>query len=333
LSEGLSGQASPRDLETMFQLAYLSFTSSREDPDAVAAWRERMVELTRNQGATPLRAFFDTLNTTLTQGHPRARPSTPETFLALETEDALRIYRERFADADDFAFFLTGAFAPDEVRPLVEHWIASLPARPGSESWVDLGIRPPDGVIRKVVRRGEEEQGRTQIVFTGPMPWSRRLSHDLRSMADLLQIRLREKLREDMGGTYGVSVSGTLTQTPWENYSVHIRFAADPARLDELTEEVFRQIDRLREVPPTEEEVATVREIQRRDRQTALRDNGFWTGALSSLWWDGRDFAELLDYDEQVRELSAEGIHAAARQALTMEDFVQVSLIPEEEAT
>jgi zinc protease len=114
---------------------------------------------------------------------------------------------------------------------------------------------------------------------------------------------------------------------------VHIRFAADPARLDELTEEVFRQIDRLREVPPTEEEVATVREIQRRDRQTALRDNGFWTGALSSLWWDGRDFAELLDYDEQVRELSAEGIHAAARQALTMEDFVQVSLIPEEEAT
>ena len=333
MSEGMSGQASPRDLETLFQLAWLAFTSPRDDTDAFESWRERMIEFTRNQGATPLRAYFDTLNATLTQDHPRSRPSTPETFRALSLDEAMRIYRERFADADDFAFFLTGAFDPDSVRPLVEHWIASLPAAPGSEEWVDLGIRPPDGVIRKVVRRGQEEQGRTQIVFTGPMPWSRRLSHDLTSMADLLQIRLREKLREDMGGTYNVSVSGTLRRDPWESYAVRISFAGDPARLDELTDEAFRQIERLLAEPPGEEEVATVREIQRRNRETALRDNGFWSGALASLWWDGRDFAEILDYDEQVRELSAEGVHEAARRALTPDDFVQVTLVPEEGST
>ncbi|HSM36923.1 MAG TPA: insulinase family protein [Longimicrobiales bacterium] len=333
LSEGLSGQASPRDLETLFQLTYLMFTAPRTDEQAFEAWRQRMVEFTRNQGATPVRVFFDTLNATLTQNHPRARPSTAETFLALDTEQAMRIYAERFADADDFAFFLVGAFAAEEVRPLAEQWIASLPVRPDSEAWVDQGIRPPEGVIRKVVRRGEEEQGRTQIVFTGPLAWSRRLEHDLTSMADVLQIRLREKLREDMGGTYGVSVSGTLQRDPWERYTVRISFAADPARLDELTDEVFRQIELMRDAAPTAEEVATVREIQRRDRQTALRENGFWNGALSSLWWNGREFGELLDYEERLRNLSPEGIHAAALQTLTTDDFVQVSLVPGEEGT
>ena len=333
LSEGMSGEASPRDLETLFELAYLTFVAPREDPDAFEAWRTRMVEFTRNQGATPARAFFDTLNATLTQNHPRFRPSTPETFQRLESAEALRIYRERFSDADDFAFFLTGAFEPEAVRPLVERWIASLPSRPESETWVDLGIRPPEGVIRKLVRKGREEQGSTQIVFTGPMEWTRQDAHDLSSMAELLQIRLREKLREDMGGTYGVGVSGTLQDDPWENYAVRISFAADPARLDELTAEVFRQVELLRASAPGEEEVATIREIQRRNRQTALRENGFWHGALASLWWDGRDFSELLDHDTLVRDLSADGVHEMARRALTPEDFVQVTLIPEGESS
>lgn len=330
LSEGLSGQASPRDLETLFELAHLHFVAPREDPDAFEAWRTRMVEFTRNQGATPARAFFDTLNAVLSQNHPRSRPSTPETFQELELADAMRIYRDRFADADDFAFFLVGAFEPEAVRPLVERWIASLPARPGSESWVDLGIRPPEGVLRKVVRKGREEQGRTQIVFTGPMPWTRQGAHDLASMAELLQIRLREKLREDMGGTYGVGVGGSLVDDPWEHYTVRISFAADPARLEELTAEVFRQVELLRAAPPADEEVATIREIQRRNRQTALRENGFWSGSLAGLWWDGRDFRELLDYEERVRDLSAEGIHEMARGTLTTDDFVQVTLVPEE---
>ncbi|MEN8375326.1 MAG: insulinase family protein [Gemmatimonadota bacterium] len=332
-SEGFSGEASPRDLGTLFELVHLIFTAPREDADAFDAWRSRMIEFTRNQGATPLRAFFDTLNTTLSQGHPRARPSTPETFESLELAEAARIYRERFADADDFAFFLAGTFALDEVRPLVERWIASLHSVSGSEDWIDRGIRPPEGVIRKTVRKGQEEQGRTQIVFTGPMEWTRQRSHDVSSMAELLQIRLREKLREDMGGTYGVGVSGNLSRDPWENYSVRIGFAADPARLDELSQEVFRQIDLLRGSPPTEEEVATVREIQRRNRETALRQNGFWNGALSSLWWQEREFGELLDFDERLEGLTAEGIHSAATAALRTDNFVQVTLLPEEEST
>jgi zinc protease len=331
-SEGISGFASPKDAETMFQLVYLYLTQPRRDTVAWEAYLGRAREALRNRGASPEGAFGDTLSALLTQNHPRFRPLTSASFDSLDLDRSLAIYRERFADAGDFTFYLVGNFTPDSIRPLVETYLGGLPSTPREEAARDLGVRPPAGVVTRTVRRGVEPKGRTQIVFTGPAPFDRRTMSLLRTLGEALEIRLRERLREELGGTYGVGVYGDLDRDPRPEYRFVVDFGADPARLDELSRVVFAQLDSVKATGPTEDELAKVREAQRRQRETDLRENGYWISALMAYdryGWDPR----LIDDDPMSQQFTVADLREAARRFLDMERYVQVTLVPEATAS
>lgn len=329
LREGFTGGGSPRDVETLFQLVYLYFTAPRTDSSAFLAYQERAQASLRNRGASPEAAFGDTLRLALTQDHPRTRPIGSETFDRMDLHRSLAFYRDRFADAGDFTFYFVGSLDPDRLRPLVETWLGGLPSTGREESWRDVGVRYPQGVVRKTVRRGVEPKGRTQLVFTGPFGFTAENLAAVNAMAEVLQLRLRDVLREDLGGTYGAGVSASASRDPVSTYSVGVGFGADPERLEELTGVVFAQIDSLKAHGPTAEEMRKVREAARREHQTSLRDNAFW---LSQLLWYGKhgwDPRAILAEEERAEALTAEAVRDAARRYLDTSRYVQVSLVPE----
>ncbi|MBA2571436.1 MAG: insulinase family protein, partial [Gemmatimonadetes bacterium] len=233
----------------------------------------------------------------------------------------------RYADASDFTFYFVGRFEPDSIRPLVERYLGGLPSTGRKESWRDVGIRPPTGVIRKTVRRGTEPKARTQIVFTGPVQYSREQLLALRGLADVLEIRLRETLREDLGGTYGVGVRASASREPRSEYRFSIGFGAAPERLDELGRETFAVIDSIKNFGPTETELAKVREAQRRAREINLRENNAWLGQLMAFDRHGWDLRGIMA--EPTIRLDAARVQQAAQLYLKMDNYVQVSLVPE----
>jgi zinc protease len=331
LSEGMSGFAAPRDVETLFQLVHLYFTQPRRDTVAWEAYLQRGRESLRNRDVTPESAWSDTLSAILSGRSVRTRPFTPATFDSLDIDRALRIYRERFADAGDFTFYFVGRFDPDSLRPLAETYLASLPATGAREQWRDAGIRPPTGVVRQTVRRGVEPKARTALVFTGPAEFGREAVTDIAGLAEALEIRLRERLREELGGTYGVGVQGSVERDPYSRYTFVVDFGSAPERVDELTEVVFAQIDSVRAAGVSQADVDKVREANRRARQTQLRENGFWMTRLMSydrLGWDPR----WIDDEPLAMGLTVERIRDAARRYLDRGRFVQVTLLPEEGA-
>jgi zinc protease len=246
----------------------------------------------------------------------------------LDPRLAFDFFRERFADAGDFTFVLVGNLDTDALRPLVQSYLGTLPSRGGAESWRDTGVRAPGGVVEKVVRQGLEPRAQTRLVFTGPMPYTRENRYALRALADVLDMRLRELLREDLGGTYGVSVAGSSVSRPEERYTFNIAFGAAPEQLDALTTAVFDEIERLQAAGPTGEEILRVREIQRRERQTNLRQNAYWVGQLIGYHREGIDFGEILTYEELIDHLSPQLVRDAARAWLDRERYVRVSLMP-----
>ncbi|HEX2207567.1 MAG TPA: insulinase family protein [Longimicrobium sp.] len=328
LSEGMNGYAAPRDVETLFQLIHLYFTQPRRDTTAWEAYKQRGRESLRNRSVTPESAFADTLTAILSQGHPRMRPFTAAVFDSLNIDRSLEIYRQRFADAGDFTFYFVGTFHPDSLRPLVETYLASLPGTDARETFRDLGIRPPSGVVERMVRRGVEPKARTVLVFTGPAEFSRQATADVTALAEALQIRLREKLREDLGGTYGVGVSGSVGRDPWERYSLSIDFGSAPERVDELVRVVMAEIDTVRARGVPADVVDKVREAARRAREIELRDNSAWMARLLTYdrhGWDARGINENL----VASTVSAQRIRDAARLYLDPARRVQVSLVPE----
>lgn len=329
LYEGLSGSASPRDVEALFQLIYLHFTAPRKDADAFLALRQQITASLENRAADPVAAFRDTIQVTLAQHHPRQRPPTVELYDEMDLDKSLAFYRDRFADASDFTFVFVGNLDPDSLRPLVETYVGGLPAIHRVERWRDVGIRSPAGVIRKTVERGVEPQSQTVIVFTGEWQYTRQEAYALRALGEVMEIRLRERLREALGGTYGVSVSGSGTRRPNEEFSVRVSFGSDPERVEELVGVVFQQIDSLKISGPTEVEIGKVQEMQRRARETALKQNGFWTEALLEHDRFGTDFREILAYEELVEGLTAQTVRNAARRHLRTDNYVLVTLYPE----
>src|SRR5690606_25660698 len=256
LEESMSGAAASRDLELMFQLAYLYFTEPRRDSSAYVSLRQRIMPILQNRGRSPESAFSDTLQATLAQGHPRARPLTPERLNELNMDAALRIYRERFASAGDFTFALAGSFEVDSVRELVKQWVASLPDDGRREQARDVGIRPPEGVVSKLVKRGSEPRATTQIIIAGPAEFSQEHQLSLSALGEVLNIRLRDALREDLGGTYGAGVSVGLQREPYGAFSIAVGFGSAPERVDELSQVVFAHLDSLKRAPPRDEEVS-----------------------------------------------------------------------------
>lgn len=329
LTEGIGGSASPQDLETMFQLIYLYFTAPRRDSTAYLSFKSRMNGFIENRHASPQAAFQDTIQVTMSQYHFRTRPWTKEVLSEIDLESAFEVYRNRFADASDFTFVFVGNFEPDVIKPMVQRYLGGLPALERQETWQDPGIEPPAGVIAKVVKKGVEPKSQMRLIFTGPFEWSRENRHHLYSMASVMQIKLREVLREDRSGTYGVGVWLTVSHYPDPEYTLNISFGAAPDRVDELTEIVFEQIDSLKTVGTTEKYLTKVKERQLRKHETDLERNGFWLRSLRSAYYHNSDPKQIVEFEDMVEKLSLENIRRAAQKYFNMTNYVQVILKPD----
>lgn len=329
LQAGMSGNASPKDLETLFQLIYLHFTAPRRDTTAFASLSSRLRTMLANRSASPEAVYSDTLTVVLSQHHFRRRPPTVEMLEEIDLDTALAFYRDRFADAGNFTFTFVGRFNLDSIQPLVERYLGGLPSTSRQETWRDVGVEPPTGIVRRVVRKGIEPKGRSTLVFTGPFEFERLNVYTVQSMVEVLRIMLRETLREEMGGTVGVFVSASPVRDPRPRYTVRIAFGADPERLEELTGAVFATIDSLATHGASEENLAKVKETQRRQRETNLRENRFWLSVIDDYDRHDEDLRLIMEYDELVEDLTAEAVGRAARTYLRPGNYVRVLLLPE----
>jgi zinc protease len=329
LTEGVIGNASPRDMETMFQLIYLYMTSPRIDNESFTSYLTRMKGFITNRSLSPESAFYDTIQVTLAQYHYRERPWSIDLLDEIKLETLYEFYKDRFADASDFIFFFVGNFEPEKIKPLVKSYLGGLPSVNRNETWKDPGIKRPKGIIRKIVQKGIEPKSQVSIVFSGPIKWSRENNYILNSMMSVMRIKLREILREDMGGTYGVSISSSSTLYPRQEYSISVSFSCDPERVEELTETVFKQIDSLKISGPENVYIAKVRETQNREYETNLKENLFWLRNLQNSYYTQQDPLKILDYPRLIKTLSSEKVRDAARKYFNMNNYVQVVLLPE----
>ncbi len=144
----------------------------------------------------------------------------------------------------------------------------------------------------------------------------------------MLEIRLRERLREEMSGTYGVNVGGGVIREPAQEYRFSVDFGASPERLDELTRAVFAEIDSGTANGVTADELQKVREAQRREREVAVRENNWWLSALMAYDQNGWD-PRLIPSPPLSQTLTSNDLRDAARQYLDTRRYVQVSLYPE----
>lgn len=329
LAEGLNGSVSPKDIETMFQLIYLNFVLPRLDSSSFLSYRTKLENFLINKDKNPESAFRDTVNSIITQYHPRRIPWTMKTLEQLDPEKSLKIYKDRFADASDFTFIFVGSFSVDSIRPFIQTYLGNLPSINRNEKWKDVKVISPKGIIHREVLKGIEEKSIVNLVFTGDLKWSPWEVHKFSAMVDAMNIKLREVVREEMSGTYGVSVNQMLQKYPIEKYMTTISFGCDPKRVDELIKTIFQQIDSLKSFPLDESYILKVKETQRREWEVNLKENNFWVNRLWTFYLYNYDLEDFYEYAERIERLNPEIIQECVNKYFNLENYIEVVLKPE----
>ena len=329
--EGVAGFASTADLETMFQLIFLTFTSPRPDEDFFQVWTTQTRQALENRDANPRTAWSDTYLRLMTQDHPRRRPMTVQRLEETDLFESLEFYEDRFADAGDFTFVFVGDLELETMRPLVERYLGGLAATGRVESWRDVGVRAPEGVFEETVFKGLEPQSQTLITFNGPFEYDNQIQRSaLRALALALDDQLQEVVREELGGSYSVGVGPGYGWRPEEVYQMSIQFGSDPERADELVEAIFQVLDEFKASGPTEEQAANAREALLRQFETDFQENRTWLSQLVNDYQRGVEPAAAVDtFEASVEALTADVIRDAARQYLDTDNYVRVTLMPE----
>ena len=327
--ERLAGSASRRDLETMFQLVYLTFTAPRADPVAFGVLSDRLRVTLASRAVMPDTIFNEALDAALSQSHVRAQPLTLASLNRMNLDASLEFYQDRFADASDFTFVFVGSFEPETLKPLVERYLASLPALHRNESPRDVGIDFPAGVVDEEVRSGIEPVSQVSIVFSGAFENDEMHRVVARAMAESLAGNLQRTLREDLGGTYGVSVAPSFTKRPTEEYRLTINFACDPARTESLVRAAFQVIDRFKRNGPSVGQILDVRTALIRDFETNSQRNAYLLNQILYKYEYGEDVTDIANMRPFYDRLTAPVVRDAARAYLNTDRYVQVTLLPE----
>ena len=323
--EGITASTTPKEFETMMQLTYLYFTAQRADQDAFQSWKNKTRAQLQNQEAQPIAAFQDTLNRLLYNDNPFARMMKADDVDKVDYDRVMQIAKERFANAKDFTFIITGAFDEATMLPLVAQYIGGLPSKGKAEKAKSLGVSFAEGNIdNEFAKKMEVPMAIVLYMETAKGKFNLRNELTLDIAQQILDIIYTEEIREKEGGTYGVSTAGgyNYAYLPETQSYLQIVYQTSPeeyARLNKRIEELLADFS---ENGPSEANIAKVKDYMHKKHQENLRENRFWSSTLKDYLKYGVDYDT--DYEEVLDSITAEDIRAAIADLLAEKNQLRV---------
>jgi len=328
--EFVSGETTPKDLETMLQLAYLKFTSVNFNKGEFDSFIQKEKMFLPNLLNNPSTYFGNEVLKIMSQNNPRVvGVPTAEQIDKVRFDDVQAIYRERFGNAYGFTFVFVGNFDNEKIRPLILKYLGNLPSQKSNETWKDLGIRPPAGKVDKTIYKGVDQKSEVQISFTGPATFNTDESRDLAALGELLTIKLLEVIREQKGEVYTLGAYGSLSKIPYESYSFTIGFPCGPENVKTLIDAAMAEVVKIRDGQIDDKDVEKVKEARRVKFRDDKKTNNYWANAIASSGMRGTPLYSADQVEARIEAISKERIQAVAKKYLDPDKRIQIVLMPE----
>ena len=324
-SEGMSGSCSPKDLETMLQLTYLYFTAPRADEEAFQSTMQRTKAMLKNMELNPNLTLSDSLTKVLYNNHPLRLRMNVEDYDKVDYAKAMEMYKDRFADPNNFVFTFVGNIDVETFKPLVEQYLASLKKNKRTEDWSDVGLGVVDGDYSTHYRK-EMQDPKTSVymIYTGDMEYNLYNNIYMGVLSDVLDIVYTKSIREEQGGTYGVGVMGQVNNRPSDEFMFYIAFDTNDEVYATLMDIAKAGLKDMAENGPRQEDLSKVLENKLKKRVEQLQENSFWTSVISSLEREGIDY--VTEYENIIKGVTVESVADFAKQVLNgnLKEIVQL---------
>jgi zinc protease len=262
------------------------------------------------------------MNAVTSSNHPRYAPETTEMVGLVDHDKALAVFKDRFSDLGDFTFVFVGNLDLATLQPLVETYLGSLPSKGRKEKWKDIGVKFPAGKVTKTFELGSEPKSFVELTMNAPDKWTVDASRDANILSMVLRIRLREVLREDMGGVYGVQIWASLAREPKQRRDLGVFFGCAPENVEKLQKAVFDEVAKIAKQGVSEDYLTKVRETLRRTRETDSKTNWWWMNQIRQAAYYGDDLDKTLDIGATIARVSSANVKASANRFFDPKHYV-----------
>ena len=314
-TEGINGNSTVKDIETMFQLAYLKLTSPRKDTSLFKSFVQKNKAQLAMIGANPEAVFIDTTVNTYYNNNPFTPINVPKAvyFDSINVDRALEIYRERLGDVTGMHFVFAGSFKPETIIPLIETYIASLPASGKKTGFTDRKVRPVTGIKSMKVFKGQEQKSMVVKFYSGEVPYSDDLAFRASAISEVLNIRIIEELREKIQGIYGGGVFGEVRKVPYQNYRFIAQLPCGPEKVDTLLKALQAEIDAIVKAGPSLQNLNKVKQQWRESHKEQIKQNGPWLQHLLASKSEGGDINRFVKFESYIDKLTVKEVQDAAK--------------------
>ena len=334
LYEYMNGGCSPDDLETMFELIYLYFTAPRADENVLQSFVTKQKSIYKNLFSNPQYWFFDQTSKIKYDNHPRVGFPTEEVMDKISLDKVIEIYKDRFADASDFTFFFVGNFEVQKMKEMTAKYLGNLPTSGRKEKWKDTNIDLVKGRIKKDLVKGKAPKALVEMTYHGKYEaWTAKKIFEFYRMIDLMSIKMRESMREDKGGVYGVGVRGNTSKFPDPEYTITISFNSEPEKVEELINTALNDIENIRKNGVDEKDLNKVKETAIQEHQKNLKENRWWMGDIVNNYqeeWHNFDYFQQAPFQKTIESITPTDIQQAVTKYFDDNNFIRIVMMPEE---
>ena len=328
-SQAISGSSSVKDMPTMFQLAYLYFTQPRRDDAAFASLMNRQRAFLANRNASPKVDYNDSIRAILYDHNPRLAPVVQQTLDKVSYDRILQIYKERFSDAANFKTVIIGNYDEQELRSLLCQYLAVLPATGKHEQANKANVPQIIGgtSVHKFSKKQATPLANVSIYYTADVPFTPQSDLELDFLKRCLSIAYTDSVREEKGGTYGVSVGFDLDKDDQPNAMLKISYNADPSRYDELNPIIYQQLENIAKNGPLASSMDKVKKYLVKQYAQAAITNDYWSYIIWHEIDDDTDFDR--DYCKMVNNMTPADVQRMAQQILAAKRCIEVTMLSE----
>ena len=326
--EGVKGVCVASDLKTWLQIMYLYLTNPRKDKAIFHNMIAKQQSMLRNRNASPNVTYNDSLRVAVYGQRKRTQPLTADRLSEVSFDRIYQIYHERFGNLAGMHLIVTGDIRQDDFDELLCQYVASLPGKRNTGNDSKPGPYTLDiqkGQVTKVFSKPmATPSAQTNIVYSAPIAYTADTDLKLDVLSQIMRGVYTEKVREERGGTYGVSVEGQFRKYPADGCSMTVSFRCDPNKYDELLPLIDLHLQRMAAEGPTEEQLQKVKEYARKNYSRAVLTNGWWEYVRYHQLREGIDFNK--DYLQKVDSLTTDSIRDFCRQLTAPGNRIQVTM-------
>ena len=329
-TQSMSGNTTKADLETFFQLIHLRFTSPRKDLEAFIAMTERLKSSLLNQEANPNKAFSDSIQFALFNNHPRAFSIKSEDIEHLNYDRMLEMYKTCFANPGSFVMNFCGSIDVDSLRIYVEKYLACLPSGNKDIKPVNRNLELRKGkYVNRFIKKGETPKASSFILYNGYTERTETVTYRIQILQNIISDILRRSLRGEEGGTYGARTNYEISRFPYGQTMLQIFYDTNPERIDEMNGIVYREMKKLVEEGPMQEDFETAQQGVLKSYESYQRLNGFWIAIAELVYLYNEDENGSTDYKGQIMTVTKDEIQQLMKGLLDQGNSIEVVMITE----